>query len=97
MLLQPTEDVAGRDGMITSLTIRAEGGDEFHVALRPDENKLETCAKVGGGQHEVSRVLGYEARSEGQRLSSELEILTRDVLYEKAVAFAARLVGTIKD
>lgn len=97
VVLQPTEDVAGRDGMITSLTIRAEGGDEFHVALRPEENKLETGAKVGGGQHEVSRVLGYEARSEGQRLSSELEILTRDVLYEKAVAFAARLLGTIKE
>jgi len=97
VVLQATEDVAGRDGMITSLTIRAEGGDEFHVTLRPEENKLETGAKVGGGQHEVSRVLGYEARSEGQRLSSELEILTRDVLYEKAVAFAARLVGSIKN
>ncbi len=91
-----TEDVAGRDGMITSLTLRAEGGDEFHVALRHGEAKLETGAKVGGAQHEVVRVLGYEARTEGERLSTELEILARDVIYEKAVTFAARLLETIK-
>jgi glucose-6-phosphate dehydrogenase assembly protein OpcA len=94
---RPTEDAAGRDGMITSLTIRAEGGDEFHVALRPLESKLETGAKVGGGQHQFGRVLNYEARSEGQRLSGELDILTRDTVYEKAVMFAARMLETIKD
>ena len=91
-----TEDAAGRDGMITSLTLHAEGGDEFRVALRPNEAKLETCARVGGASHEVARVLGYEARSEGQRLSAELEILARDVVYEKALAFAARLLETAK-
>lgn len=94
--LRPTEDAAGRDGMITSLTIRAEGGDEFHVALRPHEFKLETGTKIAGGQHEVARVLSYEARTEGERLSAELEILSRDVLYEKAVAFAARLLETVE-
>ncbi len=95
--LCPTEDAAGRDGMITALTIRAGGGDEFRVALRPDESKLETVARVGGASHEVSRVLGYEARTEGERLSKELEILARDVLYERAVTFAARLLETVKD
>jgi glucose-6-phosphate dehydrogenase assembly protein OpcA len=92
-----TEDLAGRDGMITSLVLRAEGGDEFHVSLRPGESKLETGAKVGGARHEVARVLGYEARTEGERLSSELDILARDVVYERAVTFAARLLETIKD
>jgi len=38
--------------------------------------------------------LTYEARSEGQRLSSELDFLTRDVIYEKAVALSARLIET---
>jgi hypothetical protein len=83
--------------MITSLTIRAGAGDEFRVALRPSESKLETSARVGGAHHEVSRVLGYEARTEGERLSKELEILARDVLYERAVTFAARLLETVKD
>jgi glucose-6-phosphate dehydrogenase assembly protein OpcA len=92
-----TGDIAGRDGMITSLTIRTEGGDEFHVALRPNEFKLETGAKVGGGQHQVGRILGYEAQTEGQRLSGELDILTRDTVYEKAVMSAARLLETIED
>ncbi|HEU4596688.1 MAG TPA: glucose-6-phosphate dehydrogenase assembly protein OpcA [Pyrinomonadaceae bacterium] len=95
--LRATEDAAGRDGMITALTIRAEGGDEFRVALRLDESKLETGARVGGASHEVTRVLGYEARTEGERLSKELEILARDVLYERAVTFAARLLETVKD
>jgi glucose-6-phosphate dehydrogenase assembly protein OpcA len=95
--LRATEDLSGRDGMITSLTLRAEGGDEFHVTLRPGESKLETGAKVGGARHEVTRVLGYEARTEGERLSSELEILARDVVYERAVTFAAQLLETIKD
>jgi glucose-6-phosphate dehydrogenase assembly protein OpcA len=94
--LRATEDAAGRDGMITSITLRAEGGDEFHVALRPDEAKQETWARVGGAHHEVARVLRYEARSEGERLSAELEILARDVVYERAVQFAARLLGTVK-
>jgi glucose-6-phosphate dehydrogenase assembly protein OpcA len=95
--LHATEDAAGRDGMITSLTLRAEGGDEFSVALRPEEAKLETRARVGGASHEVTRVLGFESRTEGQRLSTELEILARDVVYERSVAFAARLLETLKD
>jgi glucose-6-phosphate dehydrogenase assembly protein OpcA len=34
-VLQPTDDVAGRDGMITSLLLQTDEGDEFHVGLRP--------------------------------------------------------------
>lgn len=94
--LRAAGDVAGRDGMITSLTLSTAGSDEFHVALRSGAAKLETRATVGGGSS-VGRVLGYEARSEGQRLSAELDILTRDALYERAVHFAARLVGGIKN
>jgi glucose-6-phosphate dehydrogenase assembly protein OpcA len=91
------DDVAGRDGMITSLTIKTVRGDEFYIELRLEEGKLRTGARLAGdGGHTVGRVLGYEARSEGQRLNSELDILTRDTLYESAVARAAEMLGALK-
>jgi glucose-6-phosphate dehydrogenase assembly protein OpcA len=85
------EDAAGRDGMITALTLHTSAGDEFHVRLRAGESHLETWARASGG-HTVGRVLGFEARTEGRRLSAELDILGRDALYERAVGCAARLL-----
>lgn len=96
-VLAAGDDVAGRDGMLTSLTIRTARGDEFYVELRLEEGKLRTGARLAGdGGHTVGRVLGYEARGEGERLNSELDILTRDTLYESAVALAADMLGTLK-
>jgi glucose-6-phosphate dehydrogenase assembly protein OpcA len=93
-VLQPTDDAAGRDGMITSLLLTSSEGDEFRVGLRPEEAKLETSAAVGG-ERTVGRVLGYEARTEGQRLSAELDLLSRDLVFERSVQLAARLVERI--
>lgn len=96
-LLVAGDDVAGRDGMVTVLTIRTARGDEFFVELRLEEGKLRTGARLAGdGGHSVGRVLGYEARGEGERLNSELDILTRDTLYENAVALAAEMLGASK-
>jgi glucose-6-phosphate dehydrogenase assembly protein OpcA len=92
--LRAGEEAAGRDGMITSFAVTTARGDEFYVGLRPDEAKLETGARFGDGSHTVSRVLGYEARTEGQRLSAELDLLGRDRLYERAVELAARMIET---
>jgi len=92
--LRAGEEAAGRDGMITSFAVTTARGDEFYVRLRPDEAKLETGARFGDGSHTVSRVLGYEARTEGQRLSAELDLLGRDRLYERAVELAARMIET---
>jgi len=92
-VLAATDDVAGRDGLITSLSISTAAGDEFYVVLRLEEGKLETGARLAGAGHGVGRVLAYEARTEGERLSCELDILTRDEVYEKAVASAARMLG----
>jgi glucose-6-phosphate dehydrogenase assembly protein OpcA len=93
-VLAATDDVAGRDGFVTSLTISTASGDEFYVELLLDEHKLKTGARLSAdGGHTVGRVLGYEAHTEGQRLCSELDILTRDEIYEKAVAQTARLLG----
>ena len=92
-VLAATDDVAGRDGQITALTISTAAGDEFYVELLPGEHKLRTGARLKDVGHTVGRVLGYEARSEGRRLSAELDILSRDLVYERAVASAARMLG----
>jgi glucose-6-phosphate dehydrogenase assembly protein OpcA len=91
-VLAATDDVAGRDGWITSLTLTAASGDEFYVVLRMGEGRLETGARTGGDGQAVGRVLAYEARSEGQRLSAELDILSRDAVYESAARLAARML-----
>jgi hypothetical protein len=94
-VLAATDDVAGRDGMITSLTLSTAAGDEFYVVLRYHEGKLETGMRRGGDGQAVARVLGYEARSEGQRLSAELDILARDRVFENAARVAARMLETV--
>ena len=95
-VLTATGDVAGRDGWLTSLTISTAAGDEFYVELLHGEHKLKTGARLKDVGHTVERVLGFEARSEGERLSAELDILGRDLVYERAVAAAARLLGAAK-
>ena len=95
-VLAGTGDAAGRDGWLTSLTISTAAGDEFYVELLPGDHKLRTGARLKDTGHTVGRVLGYEARSEGRRLSAELDILSRDLVYERAVASAARLLGAAK-
>jgi len=92
-VLAATDDVAGRDGWLTSLTISTARGDEFYVELLTEERRLRTGARLGAGGHAVGRVLAYEARTEGERLSAELDILTRDEVYERAVAAAARMLA----
>ncbi|MFL6286648.1 MAG: glucose-6-phosphate dehydrogenase assembly protein OpcA [Pyrinomonadaceae bacterium] len=91
-LLSATDDIAGRDGWITSLTISTHAGDEFYVVLHMNARKLETGVRRREGSADVGRVLAYEARTEGQRLSAELEILSRDMVYETSVALAARML-----
>ncbi|MDT7806857.1 MAG: hypothetical protein QOJ70_670 [Acidobacteriota bacterium] len=94
-VLAATDDVAGRDGWLTSLTISTATGDEFYVELLLEEHKLKTGTRLAGVGQNVGRVLAYEARTEGQRLSCELDILTRDEVYESAVEVAARLLGAV--
>lgn len=94
-VLAATDDVAGRDGWLTSLTISTAAGDEFFVELLLEERRLRTGARLRGPRHTCERVLGYEARTEGQRLSAELDILSRDEVYESAVAAAERLLAAL--
>jgi len=92
-VLAATGDAAGRDGWLTRLTISTAAGDEFYVELLPGEHRLRTGARLKDVGHTVGRVLGFEARTEGQRLGGELDILSRDLVYESAVASAARMLG----
>ncbi|MBV9926642.1 MAG: glucose-6-phosphate dehydrogenase assembly protein OpcA [Acidobacteria bacterium] len=94
-LLVPTDDAAGRDGWLTSLTISTEAGDEFVVELQLEERHLRTGARLREACLTCERVLAYEARTEGQRLSAELDILSRDDVYERAVAAASRLLAAL--
>ena len=94
-VLAATDDVAGRDGWLTSLTISTAAGDEFFVELLQGERRLRTGARLRGAGHACERVLGYEARTEGERLGAELDILSRDEVYESAVGGAARLLAAL--
>jgi glucose-6-phosphate dehydrogenase assembly protein OpcA len=94
-VLAATGDVAGRDGWLTSVRISTEPGDEFSVELLHEERRLRTGARLRGAGHACERVLGYEARTEGERLSSELDILSRDEVYERAVGAAAGLLAAL--
>jgi glucose-6-phosphate dehydrogenase assembly protein OpcA len=83
------------DGMLISLMLSATGA-EFHVAFSDDRKKLETEARIGG-QRAIGRVLSYEQKSEGQRLSRELALLKRDRIYEQALALASQLIEKLRE
>jgi glucose-6-phosphate dehydrogenase assembly protein OpcA len=85
----------GADGALRHVVLRsASGAAEFYAMLDESGTRLETSAKIGDALS-VGRVLGYEAKSEGQRLSREMSILARDEVYEQAVAFAAKLIAPL--
>jgi glucose-6-phosphate dehydrogenase assembly protein OpcA len=94
-VLAATGGGAGRGGRLTSLNISTAAGDEFFVELLPGGCRLRTGARLRGAGHACGRVLAYEARTEGERLSGELDILSRDVVYENAVGAAARLLAAL--
>lgn len=85
------------DGMLVSLTLSAEASRaEFYVGFTNDRMKLETEARIDG-QRAVGRVLSYEQKTEGQRLSRELSLLKRDVVYEEALFAAAQLLSAMRE
>ncbi|HEX8494267.1 MAG TPA: glucose-6-phosphate dehydrogenase assembly protein OpcA [Pyrinomonadaceae bacterium] len=93
--MRATHDEKGGDGMLASLTLTEEsGGASFSVSLSRDGKRLETKATVGGA-HTVGRVLAYEQKTEGQRLSREFGLLARDLIYEKTLAVAAQLIEAV--
>ncbi len=92
------DETAGPDDVIIStVTLSAKNGAaNFSVAKRTDGSKLETEAQIGS-ERSVGRVLAYEIRTEAAQLSRELAFLSRDAIYEAAVARVAQLVETIRN
>jgi glucose-6-phosphate dehydrogenase assembly protein OpcA len=94
VLMQATEREGYADGILVSLTLsNGDASAEFRVAFSDDRKKLETEARVDGART-VGRVLSYEQKTEGQRLSRELSLFKRDLVYEEALASAAQLIET---
>ncbi|MDQ3686635.1 MAG: glucose-6-phosphate dehydrogenase assembly protein OpcA [Acidobacteriota bacterium] len=95
--LQPVPAQNEGDLMIVSTSLIASEQDaEFYIKLKPERTKLVTGARIGGDAHDAGHVLTYEAKSEGERLSRELNFLARDTAYEKALTFAARIIEALQ-
>ena len=93
---RPTSDRGGSDGLIATLTLKTGAARaEFYVGVNEGWTKLETSASIGDART-VGRVLSYEARSEGERLSRELGLLSRDEVYERAVASVGQLIEILQ-
>ncbi|HEY1404592.1 MAG TPA: glucose-6-phosphate dehydrogenase assembly protein OpcA [Pyrinomonadaceae bacterium] len=91
-----TEDRQGGDGLVATLTLRSGATNaEFYVGVNEGWTKLETSAQIGEARA-VGRVVSYEAKSEGERLSRELSILSRDEVYERAVASVGQLIEVLQ-
>ncbi|HEX8069440.1 MAG TPA: glucose-6-phosphate dehydrogenase assembly protein OpcA [Pyrinomonadaceae bacterium] len=88
-------DRAGHDGLLASVTFTSAAQDaSFHVAVNEAGTKLDTEARVGESRH-IDRVLAYEQKTEGERLSRELGLRLRDRVYEATVASAAAFVSAL--
>ena len=93
--LRPTSEAREEAGALARITLRSERtGAEFYALKTPDWTKLETSARIGGALT-AGRVLAYEARTEGRRLTRELSLMARDRIYEEAVSAAAELIATL--
>ncbi|MDQ3755022.1 MAG: glucose-6-phosphate dehydrogenase assembly protein OpcA [Acidobacteriota bacterium] len=89
------DDRQGSDGLIASVALTAGDGDaEFYVAVNQEWTKLETAARVGD-MRAIDRVVSYEQKTEGQRLSRELSLTMRDRIYESTIATAAGMLQAI--
>jgi glucose-6-phosphate dehydrogenase assembly protein OpcA len=93
--LRPANEAGPEAGALSRVTLRNErAGAEFVALKSPDWTKLETSARIGGAAT-AGRVLAYEARGEGRRLTRELSLLARDRIYEEAVAAADALNAAV--
>jgi glucose-6-phosphate dehydrogenase assembly protein OpcA len=93
--MRSMHDEKGGDGMLASLNLAAATHDaSFSVALSRDGKRLETKASMDD-THTIGRVLAYEQKTEGQRLSRECGLLARDRIYEQTLKVAGQLVEAV--
>ena len=86
-------DRAGHDGLLASVVLRV-GEAEFQVRMNEAGTKLETEARLGTAR-QIERVLAYEQKTEGQRLSRELGFRMRDKIYEATIDAAAHFLAAL--
>ncbi len=96
VMFRAAGDRQGCDGLVATLTLKCGATDaEFYVGVNEGWTKLETSARIGDART-IGRVVSYEAKSEGERLSRELNILSRDAVYEGAVAAAGQMIEILQ-
>jgi glucose-6-phosphate dehydrogenase assembly protein OpcA len=96
LVFRAAGDRHGSDGLVATLTLKCGATNaEFYVGVNEEWTKLETSARIGDAQT-VGRVVSYEAKSEGARLSRELNILSRDEIYEGTVASVGQLIEILQ-
>jgi glucose-6-phosphate dehydrogenase assembly protein OpcA len=96
LVFRAANDRQGSDGLVATLTLICGATNaEFYVGVNEGWTKLETSARIGDART-VGRVVSYEAKSEGERLSRELNILSRDAVYERAVGMAGQLIEVLQ-
>lgn len=84
-----------RGDQLPSLTLASEDGHTYELKVRPCGTKLETTITFpnpGGTPRVLSQVLPCPEEREGQHIARELELLSRDQIYEKTVTTVARLL-----
>jgi glucose-6-phosphate dehydrogenase assembly protein OpcA len=81
---------------LRSLALKSgETGAEFWVELKAGDAKLETATRLGASGHVVGSLTDFPVRSEGEWLSAELALHTRDRVYEQAVAACAEVLKSL--
>lgn len=80
-------------GRLVRVELEASGEDQAHFDVRRSEDgsHLQTRVRVGSVTH-PGRVLPLRNQSMAQLLSSELEILTRDRVFEDVVRMVVRMM-----
>jgi glucose-6-phosphate dehydrogenase assembly protein OpcA len=96
IMFRAAGDRHGCDGLVATLTLKCAATDaEFYVGVNEGWTKLETSARIGDART-IGRVVSYEAKSEGERLSRELNILSRDAVYEGAVGAVGQMIEVLQ-
>ena len=98
--LRRVEQGERKSGRLASVELRT-GSDDAHaspasftVSRSADNLHLIAEAQLGANTHR-GRVLPVRNRSAANLLSSELEILCNDQIYQEAIAVAARMIDTL--
>lgn len=90
-----TPEAGGAAGLKSVTLSSSAAGAEFSVETCPEGKHLGTATRAGAEGRRAGRFLARAQPTEGEMLGGELAILTRDKVYEQAVAACAQLLGAL--